>query len=165
MAITYRNLNNVVFPVYPIRETDWYEKDGVVFIGNEILDDKNIEENTLGKRRLKTPHKNLYKLQKAIVSIVGIIKQDTIKNYIDTNGNIFTYEKTKFVPLQYKKIENIITKKNHCFLKAQGINSLFSLPRPPADGMNYVGILYFEKDPWLLYEYSEENQKTTRRKI
>ena len=62
--------------------------------------------DSLGIRRLQTPHKNLLPLKKSLLNLTGIIKQNT-STFIDSNGFPFIYEKTKWCKLKYYKIRNI----------------------------------------------------------
>ena len=49
--------------LYVINSNNVWEQDGIVFIDNTVLDDLNQKGNTLGKRRLQTPLKNLFNLK------------------------------------------------------------------------------------------------------
>ena len=60
MAITYKDIRLVTFPVYALPSGNWYGQDGLLFLDDKILDDKNMKGVNLGMRRLQTPHKNLY---------------------------------------------------------------------------------------------------------
>ena len=53
----------------------------------------------------------------------------------------------------------------HCLLWLRGVNSPFSVPRPPEVDMLFAGVLLLHGLPWILYEYSEEPKKTTWRKV
>ena len=43
MEITFRDIEKVDFPVYELPNGNWYEQDGLVFLDDKILDDKNHE--------------------------------------------------------------------------------------------------------------------------
>ena len=75
MVITYNRHNQIKFPVYPLGSSNWDSTDGLVFIDNLILDDRNMTGDTLGKRRLQTPHKGLYQLKRSIETFVGGIAE------------------------------------------------------------------------------------------
>ena len=74
MIITYRNIDKVTFPIFNLPNGNWQLLDGLLFLDEYILDDKNMEGNSLGKRRLQTPHENLFELKKSLNSHVGIVK-------------------------------------------------------------------------------------------
>ena len=100
MVIQYKNINKVRFPVYVLSSGNWDRRDGLLFLDTQIVDDKNMDGDTLGIRRLQTPHKNLYPLKHQIDNFRGLVKSKD-KHFIDTNGIPFIYEKTEFCKLKY----------------------------------------------------------------
>ena len=52
------------------------KQDGLLFLDDKILDDKNMKGDNLGIRRLQTPHKNLYPIKNQIDELIGIIKSN-----------------------------------------------------------------------------------------
>jgi hypothetical protein len=164
MVITYNRHNQIKFPVYPLGSSNWDSSDGLVFIDNLIVDDLNMTGDTLGKRRLQTPHKGLYQLKRSIETFVGVLKQKT-NCFIDTNGILFLYEKTRYVQLRYIKIEKIVKKNTSSLLFLQNCRIPFTIPRPPAEEIKYAGVLFFNEFPWMLYDYAETKLKDTKRKI
>ena len=55
-------LEQIKWPVYVLHSDEIEERDGLLFCDTQIVDDKNMKGETLGIRRLQTPHKNLYHL-------------------------------------------------------------------------------------------------------
>ena len=137
MVVTFQTINKIAFPVFVLGSDNWDVQDGLVYLDGLILDDRNIKANTLGKRRLLTPYKNIYQLKRGIINHTGILKQNK-NSFIDNKGTLFTYEKTKFVTLKYLKI---------------------------VEDMLYAGVLHLHEQPWLLYEYAATKLKDTKRKI
>ena len=164
MVIQYKNINKVRFPVYVLPTGNWDRRDGLLFLDDKIVDDKNMSGDTLGIRRLQTPQKNLFTLDKQIEDFRGMIKSKE-SHFIDTNGTPFIYEKSEFCKLKYYRIKRVIPRGDNSILKLDGVNSSFAIPRPPAEEMRYAGLLHFGELPWVLYEYSEEPKKDTRRKV
>lgn len=169
MAITYRDFGRILFPVYPIPNfkdhSMWSDKDGLLRINDQIVDDKNQDGYTIGKRRLQSPFKNLYPLKTCANDFVSVLKCNN-SFFIDNRGLLFSYEKTKFVPLKYKKITKITRKDDFgSLLSIDNSKESFKIPRPPPEEMEWVGLLYLFDLPWLPYEYSENRKKDTRRKI
>lgn len=162
--LTYKALGKVAFPAYKLPNDNWHSQDGLLFIDNILLDDKNMSGDTLGKRRLQTYFKELWPLKRAVDNITAIIKQPG-GAYIDSKGKCFIYEKTKFGRVKYHKIKDIEHKGNLCVLRLIGITFAFTIPRPPKPGYNWVGVLYVDGHPWVLYEYAEEKLPEMRRKI
>jgi len=164
MIITYKNTDKIQFPVFLLDSGNWDSIDGMLFLDNEVLDDKNQIGDTLGARRMQTSHKNLHVLKRMIMSHNGILKQST-KYFIDNKGMPFIYEKTKFAKLQYLKIKEVQLKDTATLIRVKGYNAPFTVPRPPTVGYDWVGILHLNGFPWMIYEYSETKLKDTRKKV
>jgi hypothetical protein len=163
MVVTFRGLSTISFPIYPLPSSNWEAVDGLLFVDGKVVDDKNMTGETLGIRRLQTSF-NLLPLTKALVDFTGMIKQR--KNiFIDSKGVPFLYHKTTMVPLKYKKIKRIDRKVVASVLYLEGEKQPLKIIRPPENGMTWAGVLYYQGLPWKLYEYAEEYQKDTRRKI
>jgi len=163
MVLTFRGVSSIAFPIYPLPSSNWEKADGLLFIDGKVVDDKNMSGETLGVRRLQTSH-DLLPLKKAILDFTGMIKQ-TNNVFIDNTGVPFIYQKTKMLPLRYKKIKRVDRKVVASVLHLEGEKQPFKIIRPPEDGMMWAGILYYQELPWKLYEYAEEYQKDTRRKV
>ena len=85
----------IKFPIWVINSDNIWEQDGIIFIDEKVLDDRNQKGDTIGKRRLQTPLKNLFNLKFQIDDYIGLIKHRG-KNYIDSSGKHIYYEKTTF---------------------------------------------------------------------
>ena len=120
--------------------------------------------DSLGIRRLQTPHKNLLPLKRSLLNLTGVIKQNT-STFIDSNGFPFVYEKTIWCKLKYYKIRKVDLKEVASLLWVHGIKTPFTIPRPPKEDRSWAGILHMGNTPWLLYEYSKTKLKDTRRKV
>lgn len=164
MAITFRDTAKIQYPVFLLGSGGWEYHDGILFLGEKILDDTNMEGDTLGARRMQTAHRDLYVLKKMVTSYNGILKQNT-KHFIDNAGTPFTYEKTKFAQLKYIRIKRVEQKEVATLIWLKGHNAPFTVPRPPEDGYLWAGILHLHGLPWVLYEYSQEKLKDTRKKV
>jgi len=164
MVIQYKSLNKIKFPVYVLPSGNWDRQDGLLFLDGKIVDDRNMSGDTLGMRRLQTPHKNIFPLKQQIDNFRGIVKSKD-KTFIDTNGTPFIYEKTEFCRLKYYRIKSVTQRDTCSLLKLDGVKQPFVIPRPPAEDMRYAGILHYGPMPWVLYEYSEDRRDDTRRKV
>jgi len=164
MVIGYRQLPKITFPVFLLPSGNWEESDGLLFLDNDILDDKNQVGKTLGARRMQTPHRNLQVLKHMIAYPNGLLKQRT-KYFIDNTGRPFIYEKTTMLPLKYLKISKVELKTSATLITVKGYNAPFTVPRLPETGMTWAGVLHLKGLPWMLYEYSETKLKDTRRKV
>ena len=55
--------DNIDFPVFVLHTDNIELIDGILWIENQVLDDKNMSGKTLGIRRLQSPMKSLYPLK------------------------------------------------------------------------------------------------------
>jgi len=163
VIITYKTIDKVSFPLFRLPSDNWNQIDGLLFVDKEIVDDKNMPGDTLGKRRLQSPF-TMLKLNKSINSFIGVLKQPKY-TFIDSKGTPFIYQKTKMCSLKYLKIKKIVTRDVATLIYVHGCSSPFTAPRPPESGMLWAGILHLHGLPWELYEYSTVKKKNTRRKI
>ena len=163
MIITYKKLKNIQFPVYLLPHENWSFSDGLMFLEGKVVDDRNQEADTIGRRRLFTPH-DIFPLKNSVDSIQGLLRQ-TVKTFIDTSGRPFIYEKTKRCDLKYFNIKKKELRDTYTLLWLHGVNTPFSVPRPPEPGIFFAGVLLLHGLPWILYEYSEHPKKTTWRKV
>jgi hypothetical protein len=96
--------------------------------------------------------------------MVGLIKHRG-KNYIDSTGKYYYYEKTTFTKLVCHKIINVEDNKESSTIWLKDINFSFTEKRPPKSTESWAQVLYLNGMPWLIYEFLEQEQKETRRKI
>lgn len=164
MIVTYKEVKKIKFPVFILPSSNWELIDGLLLIDNQVVDDKNMPGASLGIRRLQTPFTELVSVKHSIDSLIGILKQNT-KYFIDSNGTPFIYQKTMTSSLKYYKIRKIELKGTASVLWLKDIISPFTVPRPPPRETTWAGVLHIGGLPWLLYEYSEEKLKDTRRKV
>ena len=164
MVLTFRDFDKIAFPAFLLDSGNWEKADGLLFCEGKLVDDSNQMGATLGARRVQTPFKDKYELKKAVTAPNGILKQKT-PYFVDNKGVPFIYEKTKFVSLKYLKIKKVERKEYATIIWIKGHNAPFTVPRPPEDGYTWAGILHLHGLPWMLYEYSEEKLKDTRRKV
>lgn len=133
-----------------------------------IIDDTNIKEATLGARRLHLLANNvrLFKLKNAIFFMGDFIKAAESGYYfIDSNGLIFTYNKTRNVPLVFHKILEVIPiKSGGAVLTIEGIPQRFKCLNVPTTE-KYAGLLKLSKLEYVLYGLYDNRLPNSRRKI
>lgn len=173
-------LANIAFPVYRLGLNKPSHDNGVsfYFLGKDIkysdaeykiqiLDDKNRPEPTLALRRLhlKDVGVTLFTLKRAIFFIGDLIK--TAKSgvwFIDSAGLVFEYQKTRNVPLVYKKITKIIPMPaGGAIIEVENLTQRFKtlfLPATP----RYAGLLLVDR-AHILYGVYDEAYKNTKRAI
>ena len=153
----------IKFPIYVLSEEP-EEIDGLMLIGDQVVDDKNMSGATIGMRRLQTPMKSIYPLRYQVDDEVGMMKHRG-KHFIDTNGEYWYDEKTKTTPLKYHKIRKVERKDIATVVWLKDVPFPFVEARPPQEGSSWAGVLYQKGIPWKIWEYCEEKKKDTWRKI
>lgn len=163
MILTYRNIESIVFPIYKLPSDNIMEIDGLVFLEDGILDDKNMPGKSLGMRRLQTPRKDeLFKLKKGVNSIEGLLSYNY---WIDSSGRIFIYKKTKSCDLKYYLIKKVERKETASVVWFYNLQIPFEIRRPPPRSAAYARILFFSGTPWLIYAFTETSGKDTKRMV
>ena len=71
------------FPIFTVHTDNVEVVDGIMWIENQVLDDRNMSGDTLGKEDLQSPMKSIYPLKSMIRDIVGLLKHQG-KHYIDS---------------------------------------------------------------------------------
>ena len=97
------NKDELQFPIYVIHSDNVDFIDGIIWLDDQVLDDKNMKGDTLGLRRLQSPMKSIYPLKYMIKDYVGMMKHRGT-TFIDSSGRVFNYEKTEKVDIKYHKI-------------------------------------------------------------
>ena len=98
-------MHKIYYPIYVINEEP-EEIDGLLLIGDQVVDDKNMPGKTLGMRRLQTPMRSLYPLRYQLDDEVAMMKHRG-KHFIDSNGVYWYDEKTTTTTLKYHKIRKV----------------------------------------------------------
>jgi len=162
VELTYNQiLKKVVFPVYAIPE-DLTFRDGLLTHLDKVIDDRNQKGDTLGKRRLQSPH-TLYNMTKMCEDFVALMKIRH-KNFIDSNGSCFYYYKKRYVIIKPMKIKNKEYKGHYCRVWLAGYNSPFILKSAPL-GKEWAHVLLIDNEPWQIYDFSEESCDSYKRMI
>jgi len=155
---------NFKFPLYVVHTDEVMEADGILWIEDQVLDDKNMSGETLGKRRLQTPMKSLYPLRYMINDEIELIKHQG-KFFIDSKGEFIIYEKIEKVQLKYHKILKVERLRGRSIIKVKDIPFPFDVLRPTSSEEKWAGVLYRKGIPWKLYETVKERKNNTWRKI
>lgn len=170
------NLNNISFPVYKLLEQPPIIERGVAFYLNKridqevfkkrIIDDKNLPGKTLSRRRLAIPESDLYKIKHAIYFLGDLVKlAKSTTWFIDSNGMLFQYKKTQFVPLVCRRIVNVFPgPSTGKILEVEGISTRFKTLFSPPVSHSYCLLLKISNS-YVLYGTCEKKHKDTRRKI
>jgi len=154
----------LIFPIYVIHSDNVELIDGILWLDNQVLDDKNMLGHTLGIRRLQTEMKNLYPLRYQLEDEVAMM-QHKRKTFIDSEGRVFNYEKTQTVKIQYHKITKRQKKGVATVLWLKDCPFPFAEKSPPSEELTWAGVMYLEGFPWKIFNFAEEQKKSTWRKI
>jgi len=174
-------LNEIVFPIYKLGKRKPINEDGVVFYLNktekedgtlvyfpQIIDDTNVEGNSLAKRRLQLLERGekLFKLKYAIFFISDMLKLTKGATwFIDSSGKTFEYIKRIRVPLIFKKIKKVIPiKTGGVIIEIYDIPYRFKSLFRPLIEQKYAGLLYFNGG-YILYGFYDTLYKKTTRMI
>ena len=158
------NYDKIEFPVFVLHTDNIELIDGILWIDNQVLDDKNMSGKNLGIRRLQSPMKSLYSLNYMLNDEAAILHHQG-KFYIDSSGFFFTKSKTTTTRLKYHKIMRVEKKTIASRLWVKDCPFPFPLKRPLPENASWAGVLYRDGIPWIIYDLSEEKKKDTWRKI
>jgi hypothetical protein len=173
------NLKGISYPVFKIGEEIPSFDNGVCFYLRQyklednqvrnvllVIDDKNIDKSTLSLRRLSlmSDKVTLKKLSNAVFFLGDLVKLADRKSwFIDSNGEVFQYKKTKSVPLEFRRITKVIAiSSGSAIIEVEGIASRFKVLYAPREDEVYAGVL---KDgiTYILYGvYTQKFDKTRR---
>lgn len=160
---TIDNSNVIDFPVYKI-QSEPLVIDGIVSVGGKVIDDRNVNQETLGGRRLLTPQK-LFRLKLVRFNIVELVKDNksSIAWYVDKYGKIIKYRKTRLEKLVCHRIDEVIYRNSYSLLLLDGVSFPVEVTRPPTG--SYAQMLYYKGYPWKLYNILREDCTSTIKKV
>lgn len=175
------NLSEIHWPVFRLGEHKPVEDSGVIFyskeyedletnersIGFRVVDDKAVEGDTLGLRRLKLKSEGirLFHIKRAVYFIGDLVKlAKSTTWFIDSSGKTFQYRKSTTAKLSCHKIRKILPLPGMgVSVEIEGIGSRFkSMYRPYPDEI-YAGILHWGIGYILYGFYSEPFSPSYRR--
>ena len=157
-------IKDIIFPVFVIHSDNIEEIDGILWLDDQVLDDKNMQGDSLGLRRIQTPMQSIYPLKYMIEDEIGLMKLRG-NTFIDYEGKVINYEKTKTLKLRYHKIIKREKKGVATVIWLKDVPFPFAEKSPPDPDLSWAGLLYDRGIPWKIYNFSEEKQKDTWRKI
>jgi hypothetical protein len=170
------NLADIAFPAYllgkePITENNvtffLYRKknleDDVNII--KIIDDKNKPGNTLAERRLQVFKSGdmLYNIKYGVYFVGDLIKISKGNTwFIDSNGKVFNYKKTRRVPLVFKKIKKVIQHSAGVLIEVEGMVTRFKTLYAPTEDQKWAGILLLPEGTVLYGMFDKKYDDTVR---
>lgn len=180
--INATSLSEIVFPVFKIGIHKPEVHNGLVFyyleredvIDNEthtstkykIVDDRNVQGETLARRRLKLKIDEvpLAKLSNAIYFLGDLIKLGDPKLwFIDSAGKVFNYKRSTRARLKFHKIKQLITiPTGGVIIEVEGLSQRFKSLYAPTSHKNYAGVLHFGKSTIFYGFYDQTYDETWR---
>lgn len=164
MIVTYKDFHKLRFPLYVLPSDNWYSTDGVLFLNEQVVDERKMPGETLGIRRLQSGRRDLLPLKKAILDLPALTHART-KFFIDSSGRPFIYEKTLHSRLKCYRIKKIELKDTASVLWVYGWPSPFTIARPPTGDPQWVRFILVNGSPWILYDYVRQPSKDTYRRV
>lgn len=156
-------MDKVVFYLY-----QYESEDNETIAKLKIVDDLNVEKDSLALRRLKLKSEgaNLFKISKAVYFIGDLIKIATPHTwFIDSKGKVFKYIKTTKAKLKFHKIKDLIPiKGGGVIVEVEDLNTRFKALYTPESMNRYAGILHYGKS-LILYGFYDKAYEETWRKI
>jgi hypothetical protein len=165
----YKTLADITFPLYGItpKYKRIWDEFNVKYIetqsGTYVLDNKNLDGDTVGQRRLKINAFDKY-MPRAVILTVAQLIHSKYKTFMDSTGSVFKYVKNKVVPLRYYKVLEINRIEEGCVVLLKGIDYPVKINCRDAYSINCIGLLHTELG-LILYEISEKQRPDTWRKI
>lgn len=160
------NFSNIHWPVWIIRAHE-------IIAGGLVTDAKGIRRLDLTDksdpfpiRRIKAKKLkdyNVYPLRKPIWNVRDLVTSGNL-TFVDYEGKVFYYKKTKFYPLIYRKIIYKKYTESSTVFKVHGIHTVFEVKGKLNLKGEYAGILIIDKG-YLFYELSKTKKKDTKRKV
>lgn len=164
MIKTYKDFPTLKFPLYVLPSDDWYISDGVLFLQEQVLDERNMPGKTLGTRRLQCARKDLLPLNRCILDLPSLTHCKT-KFFIDNEGTPFIYQKETSAKLKCYRIKRIDRKEVASLIWIYDWPTPFTVPRPPAGDPEWVRLLHYKGAPWIIYDYVRQPVKDTYRRV
>lgn len=154
------------FPLFVLPSSNWIVTDKVVFLDGKVVDERNLPGKTLGIRRLQSGRKDLLPLKRAVMDIPQLLNCNK-KYFIDSVGNLITYEKTYSSKLVCYRIKRIEKKDVASLLILEGVPSPITVKRLPmlVDRCPWARVLHVRGAPWILYDFVGTKRKDTYRRI
>lgn len=163
-SLTIQTISDAEFPLFKLPEKP-VVVDGLVYSGHKLIDDLNQPEQSLGMRRLQSPHK-FQQIKKTCWDEVQVIQRAIGSKswFIDSNGVWVYYNKTTNARLVSHQIQKIVYRDTYSILLLRGVDCPFKVHRPPV-GHSWARVLYYKGFPWRIYSYGYEFKKTTNKKV
>ena len=180
--INATSLSEVVFPVFKIGIHKPIVEGGLVFYYQEfeietsedtitgsrykIVDDRNVEGDTLAKRRLKlmVDEVPLAKISNAMYFLGDLIKLGDPKLwFIDSAGKIFNYKRSVRAKLKFYEVAQLIPiQTGGVIIEAKGMHQRFKSLYSPTSDKTHIGVLEYGLSKVFYGFYDQRYDETWR---
>jgi hypothetical protein len=151
-----------MYPAFRLHQEPIYI-DGLLFVEGRVIDDTNVPKTTLGHRRLLSGHE-MAPIRMVREDDIALIKDNGDNNwYLDYNGSVFKYRRTRQETIVSHKITKIIKKDFYSLVLLKDVNFPILVKRPPVE--LFARVLYYKGLPWKIYDYTNEAKKPVRKKV
>jgi hypothetical protein len=177
------NISNISWPVFRLSEHKPHTEDGVIFyskeyvdletgehsVGMRVVDDKSVQGETLGRRRLLLQQDEtlkLFPIRTALYYLHDLIKVAKATTwFIDSRGNTFQYRKTARAKLTFHRIKKTLPVDGlGCVIELEGIPQRFKCLFYPQPEQLYAGVLHWGLG-YILYGFYHEQLKPSFRRV
>lgn len=159
----FKFLRFIRFPVFRVPNIVYEEEGLITTEWNTVIDDKSLPYPTIGQRRLRVD-RPLYRLDKGMSCIKEMLSSTT-RYFIDTNGIVFHYHCSKSAVIKPHRIKEVLYYDEYSVIRLDKVNFPIKVDRPPEPNQRWAGILHLDNTPWVLYEYSEFEQPSFRKRV
>lgn len=175
-------LAEIAWPVFRLGEKKPEQDSGITYYHTEyvdeevgkrvnirVVDDRNLEGSTLGKRRLvlmQQPNTKMFPIHASIYFLADLLKLAKATTwFIDSSGRVFQYKKAARAKLVTKKIKQILPAQGlGCVLEVEGIATRFKCLQRPREYQHYA-VLLLNGMGYTLYGLSETPRATSWRMV
>ncbi len=163
--ITYLDFDKLVFPLYPIPPSvDLYMEDGLLKVGDHIVDDTNMPGQTLGLRRLMSPHPK-FRLNKPVLNPTDLSERYNTNRYITSTGKYIKYVRKKTVKIKSYLIKTVTKNETYSLIRLYGHEVSFKVPRPPPPGYDFCTCVCTKDGPAGIIEYTKFSVEERTKRI
>lgn len=173
-------LEQIVWPVFRLGEKEPQRDEGITYYATEysdldtsehtatfrVVDDLNINGDTLSRRRLKLAVENmpLFPIRQAIYFLGDLLKVAKPTTwFIDNHGQLFQHKKSTRAKLIIKRIKNVFpTTGLGAVIELEGMPQRFKTVFKPSPDMQYAALLQTGLTYIFYGLYADEPKETWR---
>lgn len=163
---TYQDFYRITFPVYRIPANAHSTAEGIIYnIQGQIVDNRNLPLETLGRRRLHI--ENPAPLKQMFMDYPALLKARKLSHnrFIDSKGGLFTYRRTRLAIVNTHPVSSIDRKISASVIKVRGIHQPFIHASPPIEDPEFAQVVFLDQIPWIIYSFSSLPEQSFKVKV